>query len=264
MGARKPGSKSIFPFLKLPLELRELIYEHLIPNTELTITEADLIEPDQLRQDGTVCCPAILRTCRQVYDELIEPFYGSATFAIFVEQHEISFLGTPSYVYSPKFPRNLHHVRKLHIEMQLPPLTTVLTSKSYVCMDQLVEYINKYCTKLHKINIAFDICFLENLPRNRMEYYAQDSQVFMLQIVRPVFNWSLKAFKNLQRVQLVAWSGLAWPRRVQGDPTIAVGRNVQEILAEEAEIYCRGLVPEIFVTRERQSDPAVAGQFPYY
>lgn len=74
---KKTGRSS---FLGLPVELRLLIYEYFIPNEGVWGYRL----PRNLRSDKEPCCPAILRVNRQIYDEIIGMWYGTAEYGIVI------------------------------------------------------------------------------------------------------------------------------------------------------------------------------------
>ncbi|CZR51759.1 uncharacterized protein PAC_01636 [Phialocephala subalpina] len=69
-------------FLGLPIELRTAIYEHLIPNDHVQgywfRNKGGPPDRRPVRYDKQPCCPAILRINRQIHDEVIGIFYGTA------------------------------------------------------------------------------------------------------------------------------------------------------------------------------------------
>jgi hypothetical protein len=78
------------PFMDLPVELRQLIYSYLIPNT--TVTNRGRFDAwESLRHDGEPCCPAMLRTNQKIYHEMIELFYSSSYFCILLSKNTLRF-----------------------------------------------------------------------------------------------------------------------------------------------------------------------------
>lgn len=110
--------KQHLSFLALPAELRIAIYEYLIPDK--IVHAFDFYGPNNpdyrfdLRHDKQPCCPAILCTNRQIYDEAITMFYESATF-IMVIQRSFYFLGIKYDSRDAQLPSNLRLVRSLRI-----------------------------------------------------------------------------------------------------------------------------------------------------
>lgn len=236
-------------FTRLPVELREMIYAYLVPDTDVPIFEPDLFHGLNLRKDVTACSPQLLRANRQIYEEMISQFYGVATFAMYVEQHEISFLGNPIYVYDPQFPSCLQHVRSLHIEMQLPPITRIFHEDYSECVETLASHLFKNCHRLKFINFAFDIRIMEgHIPRNRMDWYVNEPQAFLAQYVRVSFDWAMMPFKSLSGVTMASKIGPIWRKAADGfvSTNDETQGTQQERLTEEADIYCRKLVIEVF------------------
>jgi hypothetical protein len=236
-------------FFRLPIELREMIYTYLVPDIDVPIIERDPFHQLRLREDSQACSPQLLLANRQIYEEMIIRFYGSATFAMYVEQHEISFLGNPIYVYDPEFPSCLQYVRALHIEIQLPPVMRIFHEEFSECVDALVIYLSNKCRRLRYINFAFDLRVLDgHIPRNRMDWYVNEPQAFLAQYVRASFVWAMNPFKSLSGVTMVSKTGPVWLKAVDSTPTTDNGdhQSYSERLIEEADIYCRKLVSEFF------------------
>lgn len=84
--------------LSLPIELRNAIYKFLVPDDHVQgywYVPKVGGPPDKrpVRLDKEPCCPAVLRTNRQIYTEVIGMFYGTASFAIYVSDFYCWFLG---------------------------------------------------------------------------------------------------------------------------------------------------------------------------
>lgn len=117
-------------FLNLPIELRTAIYEYLIPNDEVLgywFISQNGGPPDRrpVRHDKQPCCPAVLRINRQIHDEVIGMFYGTARFFMYV-------VGCRCYVFGMKFatedlhevtanklPPGFRFIRSLHITIKM-------------------------------------------------------------------------------------------------------------------------------------------------
>jgi hypothetical protein len=237
-------------FLLLPLEVRQMIYSYLVPDTNIPIKEPELPDPRALRLDGTVCSPQLLQVNYQIYEEFFEQFYGHATFAMYVEQHEISFLGTPIYVYDPKFPRALQVVRSLHIEIQLLPSYWTYLEDASPCILGLADHLSQ-CRGLKFINFAFDTSvMLEGpIPQSRIDWYVLNPQMFIAQHLRRTFAWTMAPFRRLGGVKhFTSITGPVW-RSLSDRPTAPSNgqhQSSQEKLMEEADIYCRQSVGEYF------------------
>jgi hypothetical protein len=226
-----------------------MVYLYLSPDTDLPIREPDLLDVRKLRKDGEACAPGLLRANRQIYEEFIIHFYGTATFALYVETNELSFLGTPTYPYDPIFPRPLSYVRNLHIEIQLPPVIRIWSEEASKCTYQLVEHLSKHCPYLKVINFAFDIRVMDgHVTTNRMDWYVHEPHAFIVQHVRPSFEWAMLPFKGLHGIEMVSLNGSVWhkvPDTVPGTSD-GSGRTSQDRLTEEADVYCRKLVNHFF------------------
>jgi len=87
-----------------------------------------------------------------------------------------------------------------------------------------------------------------HIPRNRMDWYVNEPQAFLAQYVRVSFDWAMMPFKSLSGVTMASKIGPIWRKAADGfvstnDETQA---TQQERLTEEADIYCRKLVIEVF------------------
>jgi hypothetical protein len=121
MGSRReslePTSCSLpFPFLDLPTELRLEIYKHLIPDN---CVEAQNIQKRTFRHDQQPCYPAILRTNRQIYQEVICMWYGTARFHMVINPRHVVFLRRTINLQDAKLPSMFPFVRSLSITMEL-------------------------------------------------------------------------------------------------------------------------------------------------
>ncbi|KAI9867402.1 MAG: hypothetical protein M1813_008960 [Trichoglossum hirsutum] len=106
-----------FPFLSLPVELRKLIYRHLIPNATVPTWTAGTKRPP-MRDDGRPCSPAILFLNRTIYQEVFEEWYGSAVYEVDFQADGMHFLdqvipldGTP--------PSTFRAVRSMRVNASL-------------------------------------------------------------------------------------------------------------------------------------------------
>lgn len=130
---------SSFPFLNLPLEIRQQIYTYLLPSVSLyrigllgvALPSRASAAPSNSRTDQptpvwTRGQASLLCICRQVHDECATLLYGNSTFKVFVTYDSINFhlrwlLSnglTPSR--RPKFlklvpPRYLGRVKRLDV-----------------------------------------------------------------------------------------------------------------------------------------------------
>lgn len=80
------------PFMKLPVEVRLLIYSYLMPDMVVhAATMPGKALNECLRFDRKPCCPALLRTNRTVHHELVEQWYRSARYCILLEDNALRF-----------------------------------------------------------------------------------------------------------------------------------------------------------------------------
>jgi hypothetical protein len=124
---------SIPRFLRLPLELRKLIYSYLLPNVTIKagkrqrvirdyllpdVIVSDPVDPrEPLREDGKSGA-GLLRVNHQIYNELYHDWYRSTTFELLVCKDRVEFLNKcvqPGV--SMHMPSALKAVETLHIKM---------------------------------------------------------------------------------------------------------------------------------------------------
>ena len=87
-------SKGKCYFLELPVEIRLLIYQHLIPDQPV---QARRSGPQSLRKDRTLVYTAIFRVNKTIHEEVADLFYGHTTFNIDVtNEQESNRVATPS------------------------------------------------------------------------------------------------------------------------------------------------------------------------
>lgn len=86
-------SKGKCYFLELPVEIRLLIYQYLIPDQPV---QARRSGPQSLRKDRTPVYTAIFRANKTIHEEVADLFYGHTTFNIDVtNEHENNRAGMP-------------------------------------------------------------------------------------------------------------------------------------------------------------------------
>ncbi|KAK0100946.1 hypothetical protein ONS95_013063 [Cadophora gregata] len=78
---------------KLPLEVRRMVYGYLLVNPLLSQIEAIESRFESRANHQYELCPAVLRTCRQVYQEASDVLYEKNTFIVSCIGHEFGFSG---------------------------------------------------------------------------------------------------------------------------------------------------------------------------
>lgn len=132
-----PPSTS-FPFLRLPVELRVQIYQYLIPDLPVP-TWFSNYRRSPLRRDGAPCCPAILRTCRTIYRELVAEWYGAAMYSISIAYHGIYCFNSKFLPYSRSLPSVFREIKYLDLSIEL-------TGYLHVCTPRSSDYgTSTYC-----------------------------------------------------------------------------------------------------------------------
>ncbi|KAL4891475.1 hypothetical protein BDV59DRAFT_181824 [Aspergillus ambiguus] len=119
------SSPKILGFLDLPAEVRLTIYHYLIPTIPIrnfTLIRGRGSKTVALRHDGERCCPALLRANRQIYNELVREWYGSAQYEVVLDTKYIMFCGRiiPPYAPVPSTIRFVHSM-KLCVSIQGTP-----------------------------------------------------------------------------------------------------------------------------------------------
>jgi hypothetical protein len=102
---------------------------------------------------------------------------------------------------------------------------------------------------LKTINFAFDIRVMDaHVTTDRMDWYVHEPHAFVVQHVRPSFEWAMIPFKDLRGIEMVSLNGSVWHKVPDTVPGTAdgSGQNSQERLTEEADVYCRKLVKHFF------------------
>jgi hypothetical protein len=90
-------SNNTFPFMLLPAELRRGIYLYLVPNMPYDpVKSGGLYDEwdfdERFRYYDEICCPELLRTNREIYDEMLPLFYESTEFTIMVGDQSVKAL----------------------------------------------------------------------------------------------------------------------------------------------------------------------------
>ena len=87
-------SKGKCHFLELPVEIRLIIYQYLIPDQPVQARRSGM---RSLRQDRTPVCTAVFRVNKTIHEEVADLFYGHTTFNIDVtNERESNAAATPS------------------------------------------------------------------------------------------------------------------------------------------------------------------------
>ncbi|KAK6533801.1 hypothetical protein TWF694_002730 [Orbilia ellipsospora] len=128
-----------FPFLSLPRELRDAIYEHLLvsePPPKPSSAKLDNFSNVFLRRDLS-----IFQTCRQVYEEAAEVFYSKNTFSVKVRiQRYVG--GSPPF---RKWVLIEHSAPWEQLDFAyVPPLKSSKESNSTDLPIQSTDYIGQY------------------------------------------------------------------------------------------------------------------------
>jgi hypothetical protein len=75
------------PFMKLPVEMRILIYSYLVPKTRVP-SRSEKRKLESLKTDSTL---SLLRTNRQIYHELLELWYSSTRYCLSLKENDLFF-----------------------------------------------------------------------------------------------------------------------------------------------------------------------------
>jgi hypothetical protein len=74
------NTSTCFFLQKMPLELRMLVYKHLVPDVEVVSAS----RREKIRQDKEPVCTALFRVSKAVHDEFADAFYGATFFEVYV------------------------------------------------------------------------------------------------------------------------------------------------------------------------------------
>jgi hypothetical protein len=106
--------------MSLPTELRLEVYKYLVPDRYVVPSkhEKNHVGNLHLRYDKLPCSPALLRTNHQIYDEIIDMWYGTATFEIYISRC-FYFLDLEINDRNQKLPASLRRLRSVSIFLYL-------------------------------------------------------------------------------------------------------------------------------------------------
>jgi hypothetical protein len=104
------------PFLRIPVELRKLIYAYLVPNVAISPWLIQ-ISGGLLRKDG-ICGASVLRINRQIYHEVYADWYGSTIYGVDSLWDGTEFLNY-KIPHAGLLPSTLLSVRSLHLFIRL-------------------------------------------------------------------------------------------------------------------------------------------------
>ncbi|KAA8651232.1 hypothetical protein EYZ11_007814 [Aspergillus tanneri] len=114
------SSPITLPFLRFPVEVRLCVYRFLIPN--VTIRNFPLIrgrnKTASLRIDNVPCCPALLRTNHQIYNELVSEWYGSTPYEVILDNKYVLFCGKVIPPYA-SLPSTIQWVRSIQLSFSI-------------------------------------------------------------------------------------------------------------------------------------------------
>ncbi|KAI4195289.1 MAG: hypothetical protein LQ346_003492 [Caloplaca aetnensis] len=116
--ARIESPSKIFPFLKLPFEIRQLIYASALPRQDIPIRSGEWV--DQIEGVPNQCMNILLAN-KQISDEAHAVLYGSNTFTIEIEQCDTNFLHvtqqTHDFIPFPSM-RLVHYVKNWQLDLR--------------------------------------------------------------------------------------------------------------------------------------------------
>lgn len=133
------------PFLQFPAEVRLSIYQYLIP--DLPIRNFALLrnhsKTPHLRHDGSRCCPAILRTNRQIHAEVIPEWYSATSYELILDTKYILFCGKVIPPYAP-LPSTIQWVQSLRLCLSIQGTPRHIHSQS--TLEQLLGFQDRLTT----------------------------------------------------------------------------------------------------------------------
>jgi hypothetical protein len=173
--------------LSLPIEIRLEIFKYLIPNQYPGYGHA-------CRRDGEPCCPAILRTNRQIYNEIVDMWYGTGAFYCGVNWQRCLLFGVEFLDRRVKLPSTLRFIRTLSISVRLEPAGTRFDPWTKLLADALSAgpYSNLRLIKLSetRVYIANLGELLDSCLNNQWSYFKN------------MLEWNLGPLRVLRGVDL--------------------------------------------------------------
>jgi len=135
---------SIFPFLRLPPEIRNQIYALLAPDLGcITPWIARIIKAKPLRysfrKDDEKCGPSILRLNRQIYTEALPIWYGTTWYSLEVTKSGFKFLLADTGPYCTNIPLTIQAVKFLDVAINLLPLKELESCKSRKLLKPVIS-----------------------------------------------------------------------------------------------------------------------------
>jgi hypothetical protein len=184
--------------LSLPVELRLAIYEHLIPNNQVPPNN-DSKPP--LRHDEQPCCPAVLRVNRQIYNEVISMWYGTARFWVKIAGRFLNALRVKIDDRNATLPSNFRLIRSLSITLMLhwPPLGQPQCSfENHAPWTKLIaDVLSAGPYRLSDVDIRTVIFYPSQLPAITNSYLDDRGNQ-----VKVALEWNLGPLRMMRGVNL--------------------------------------------------------------
>lgn len=267
------GAKDM-TFLTLPLDIRRMVYEYLIPDE--TVPSKRPFKYPRSRQTNTFWQPlrhdkaplsiAILLTDRQIYEEIIEMWYAAADFHLGIGTNMQTSLCMLSEDFKLPFqlPGISRLIRKIHlcISLQADPFCVDSISRSSLelhvskenalvagLVDRILSSKHKLCTL--DLNVQVGLSFWKSHVFKADVYSDPDSPVPYETCRRDAestimgLKYNLEPLRRLRNVQMSKWSisthlmrGMHCELGFRDDGEIG---RVREEMMDAARPYMRGL-----------------------
>ncbi|OCL07512.1 hypothetical protein AOQ84DRAFT_364909 [Glonium stellatum] len=200
--SKSPERLDYFPLQQLPMELRIMIYSYLAPDRVVPPSRSKTARTRRnrlyrsLRYDGGSCCPAMLQTAKSIYTEAIDEFYGNAVFQVLVRGESYVFADNGELL-SSTVPRNLKHVRTLHLMLKLPQLSSSVPS-NHIARQRLI-YAHQLKNTLRVIRGGLGV---SGMLRNLVIILLDFSEVQVN--LKHSLQWALSPLFGMQELKNVA------------------------------------------------------------
>jgi hypothetical protein len=219
------------PFLSLPTELRLKIYEHLVPNDSVPglLLSDDARMVDYLRHDMQPCCPALLCTNHQIHDELIDMWYGTATFEITMRGRLLHFLGASFDSRDIKLPSTFRHIRSLRIGIMIDWLkdqSSNTFNHEWPWWKLIADSLSVGPYKLRHVSLYDGTFYKSNMPMVINSCLKDGGRQLKM-----VLEWNLGPLRTLRGVDLqLADITLVWGSKVGRSYIITYSGKPNEVV----------------------------------
>lgn len=186
--------------MDLPLEIRLLIYDNLVPNAFVGEQGLRLM---LARSDCQPTCSTILLVSRQVYSEALDKWYGTALYTGVINPIGFWILGRLCQIHKP-IPPAFFYIRQLDLSIRLKVLRNHDSSKKPLGLYDPERTLERCFTpgqesKLRKLHIRF------LAGEQFIAFYTGHSALLRQDLARQLAPFG--NLKGLKEVSFQAWRG---------------------------------------------------------